>query len=114
MVKRVLSRNEGRVDDNIDKMRNRLKVFEALNLPVIDYYAKGKLYRKSVIACKSFVPVFDSATLSQHPYCVEILTSLPSFSNAASPTHWGALLNACFLHEDATIGEIVFGARQRG
>ncbi|CAJ1934335.1 unnamed protein product [Sphenostylis stenocarpa] len=50
MVNRVLSRNEGRIDDNIDTMKNRLKVFEALNLPVIDYYAKkGKLYRINAV-----------------------------------------------------------------
>jgi len=32
-------------------MRNRLKVFEALNRPVIDYYAKnGKLYRVTIFS----------------------------------------------------------------
>lgn len=45
MVKRVLGRNEGRVDDNIDTMKKRLNVFTALSLPVINYYEKkGKLY----------------------------------------------------------------------
>ncbi|KAJ1386220.1 Heavy metal-associated domain, HMA, partial [Sesbania bispinosa] len=43
MVKR------GWIDDNIDTIKKRLKVFEALNLPVIDYYAKkGKLHRVAV------------------------------------------------------------------
>ncbi|XP_022891020.1 UMP-CMP kinase-like isoform X2 [Olea europaea var. sylvestris] len=46
MVKRVLNRNQGRVDDNIDTVKERLKVFKALNLPVIEYYSeKGKLYK---------------------------------------------------------------------
>ncbi|XP_043716154.1 UMP-CMP kinase-like [Telopea speciosissima] len=46
MVKRVLSRNEGRVDDNIDTIKKRLKVFAALNLPVIKHYTeKGKVYK---------------------------------------------------------------------
>lgn len=73
MVKRVLNRNQvllcycvinflwsswtiynlkydawlqGRVDDNIDTIKKRLKVFEALNRPVINYYSeKGKLYK---------------------------------------------------------------------
>ncbi|KAK2975848.1 hypothetical protein RJ640_022865 [Escallonia rubra] len=46
MVKRVLSRNQGRVDDNIDTIKERLKVFKTLNLPVINYYAeKGKLLK---------------------------------------------------------------------
>ncbi|KAK4489444.1 hypothetical protein RD792_005253, partial [Penstemon davidsonii] len=44
MVKRVLSRNQGRVDDNIDTIKERLKIFRSLNLPVIKHYSeKGKL-----------------------------------------------------------------------
>ncbi|XXG51922.1 hypothetical protein AAC387_Pa03g0382 [Persea americana] len=44
MVKRVLSRNQGRVDDNIETIKKRLKVFAGSNLPVINYYSgKGKL-----------------------------------------------------------------------
>ncbi|EPS67840.1 adenylate kinase [Genlisea aurea] len=44
MVKRVLSRNEGRVDDNMDTVKKRLRVFSELNLPVIEHYSiKGKL-----------------------------------------------------------------------
>ncbi|CAN1842687.1 Probable UMP-CMP kinase 2 [Linum perenne] len=50
MVKRVLNRNEGRVDDNIDTFKNRLKVFEAMSLPVIDYYSKkGKLHKINAV-----------------------------------------------------------------
>ncbi|XP_057952556.1 UMP-CMP kinase-like isoform X2 [Malania oleifera] len=50
MVKRVLSRNQGRVDDNIDTIKKRLKVFTALNLPVINYYSeKGKLHRINAV-----------------------------------------------------------------
>ncbi|GAV64867.1 ADK domain-containing protein [Cephalotus follicularis] len=50
MVKRVLNRNEGRVDDNIDTVKKRLKVFRALNLPVINYYSeKGKLYTANAV-----------------------------------------------------------------
>lgn len=72
MVKRVLSRNQvvvwsnsydsvflysslkfdwsystqGRVDDNIETIKKRLKVFAGLNLPVVKYYSeKGKLYK---------------------------------------------------------------------
>ncbi|PSR93353.1 Pentatricopeptide repeat-containing protein [Actinidia chinensis var. chinensis] len=46
MVKRVLSRNQGRVDDNIDTVKKRIEVFNTLNLPVINYYSeKGKLYK---------------------------------------------------------------------
>ncbi|KAL8539602.1 hypothetical protein ACS0TY_001275 [Phlomoides rotata] len=46
MIKRVLNRNQGRVDDNIDTVKERLKVFSELNLPVIKHYSKkGKLYK---------------------------------------------------------------------
>ncbi|KAL6525244.1 hypothetical protein OROMI_030837 [Orobanche minor] len=46
MVKRVLNRNQGRIDDNIDTVKERLKVFAELNLPVIKHYSKkGKLYK---------------------------------------------------------------------
>ncbi|XP_073293007.1 UMP-CMP kinase-like isoform X1 [Primulina huaijiensis] len=50
MMKRVLNRNQGRVDDNIDTVKERLKVFTALSLPVINYYSeKGKLYKIDAI-----------------------------------------------------------------
>ncbi|XP_024024410.1 UMP-CMP kinase isoform X2 [Morus notabilis] len=50
MVKRVLDRNEGRVDDNIDTIKKRLKVFEELNLPVINYYSeKGKVFKINAV-----------------------------------------------------------------
>ncbi|KAK3220955.1 hypothetical protein Dsin_014925 [Dipteronia sinensis] len=50
MVKRVLNRNQGRVDDNIDTIRKRLKIFESLNLPVVNYYSKrGKLYKINAV-----------------------------------------------------------------
>ncbi|GMH08797.1 hypothetical protein Nepgr_010637 [Nepenthes gracilis] len=45
MVKRVLSRNQGRVDDNQCTVKKRLKVFRELNLPVINYYSKRGLLR---------------------------------------------------------------------
>ncbi|KAL6580518.1 hypothetical protein OROMI_008542 [Orobanche minor] len=46
MVKRVLNHNQGRIDDNIDTVKERLKVFVELNLPVIKhYFKKGKLYK---------------------------------------------------------------------
>ncbi|XP_010555622.1 PREDICTED: probable UMP-CMP kinase 2 [Tarenaya hassleriana] len=66
MVKRVLNRNQGRVDDNIDTIKKRLKVFEALNLPVINYYKKkGKLYTVNAVGTVDDIfekvrPVFAS------------------------------------------------------
>lgn len=50
MVRRVLNRKQGRVDDNIDTAKERLKVFETLTLPVIKYYSeKGILYKIDAI-----------------------------------------------------------------
>ncbi|KAI3519549.1 hypothetical protein L1887_08757 [Cichorium endivia] len=50
MINRVLHRNQGRIDDNIDTTKERLKVFEAYTLPVIKYYSeKGKLYKINAI-----------------------------------------------------------------
>ncbi|KAK9292618.1 hypothetical protein L1049_020593 [Liquidambar formosana] len=66
MVKRVLSRNEGRVDDNIDTVKKRLKVFAALNLPVINHYSeKGKLFKINAIGTVDEIfeqvrPIFSS------------------------------------------------------
>ncbi|XP_019154875.1 PREDICTED: UMP-CMP kinase 3 [Ipomoea nil] len=46
MIERVLNRNEGRLDDNEETVRARLKTFRAVSFPVIEYYAKkGKLYK---------------------------------------------------------------------
>ncbi|KAM0019963.1 putative phosphotransferase with a phosphate group as acceptor [Helianthus debilis subsp. tardiflorus] len=50
MMKRVLHRNQGRVDDNIITTKERLRVFEAYSLPVIRYYSqKGKLHKINAI-----------------------------------------------------------------
>ncbi|XP_057457022.1 UMP-CMP kinase isoform X2 [Lotus japonicus] len=71
MVKRVLSRNQGRIDDNIDTMKKRLKIFEALNLPVVDYYAKkGKLRRIKAVGTVDEIfeqvrPVFEALAQPQ-------------------------------------------------
>lgn len=46
MIKRVLNRNEGRLDDNEDTIRARLETFKAVSFPVIEYYdKKGKVYK---------------------------------------------------------------------
>ena len=46
LIKRLLSRaeKEGRVDDNIDAIKNRLVVFKKNTQPLLDYYSdQGKL-----------------------------------------------------------------------
>ncbi len=46
MEKRLLSRNEGRTDDNIETIRKRFRVFIESSMPVIEYYEKeGKVAR---------------------------------------------------------------------
>ncbi|XP_022985501.1 UMP-CMP kinase-like isoform X2 [Cucurbita maxima] len=75
MVKRVLNRNQGRVDDNIDTIKKRLKVFTALNLPVVNYYLeKGKLYKINGVGTvdeiyKQVHPVFS--TFNFEKCCVD-------------------------------------------
>ncbi|OMO75785.1 Adenylate kinase [Corchorus olitorius] len=43
---RVLAENVGRVDDNIDTIKKRLKVYAESTLPVIDYYCTNGKVRK--------------------------------------------------------------------
>ncbi|KAJ4706196.1 UMP-CMP kinase [Melia azedarach] len=67
MVKRVLNRNQGRVDDNIDTIKKRLKVFKALNLPVINYYSKkGKLYTINAVGTVDEIFEQVRAVLAAH------------------------------------------------
>ncbi|KAL6606347.1 hypothetical protein ACP70R_042000 [Stipagrostis hirtigluma subsp. patula] len=58
MERRILNRNQGRDDDNIDTIRKRFEVFQESTLPVIQYYEKrGKL--KRVDGAKSADAVFE-------------------------------------------------------
>ncbi|XP_060958737.1 UMP-CMP kinase isoform X3 [Cannabis sativa] len=75
MVKRVLNRNQGRVDDNIETMKKRLKIFEALNRPVINYYSeKGKVFKINAVGNVDEIfeqvrPIFDSCNKLNH-FCM--------------------------------------------
>ncbi|KAK8598839.1 hypothetical protein V6N13_076785 [Hibiscus sabdariffa] len=66
MVKRVLNRNQGRVDDNLETIKKRLKIFEALSLPVINYYSRrGKLYTIKAVGAEDEIfeqvrPIFTA------------------------------------------------------
>ncbi|KAJ3672622.1 hypothetical protein LUZ60_007343 [Juncus effusus] len=58
LEKRLLNRNQGREDDNIETIRKRFKVFTESTLPVIKYYDQiGKV--KKVDATKSVEEVFE-------------------------------------------------------
>jgi UMP-CMP kinase len=59
MERRILGRNQGRVDDNIETLKKRLKVFVESSLPVVKYYdAMGKVHK--VNATKSVDDVFET------------------------------------------------------
>eukprot|EP00192_Tetraselmis_astigmatica_P021809 CAMPEP_0117673516 /NCGR_PEP_ID=MMETSP0804-20121206/14516_1 /TAXON_ID=1074897 /ORGANISM="Tetraselmis astigmatica, Strain CCMP880" /LENGTH=285 /DNA_ID=CAMNT_0005482263 /DNA_START=44 /DNA_END=901 /DNA_ORIENTATION=+ len=46
MEKRLLGRNEGRADDNIETIRKRFRVFVESSIPVVEHYeTKGKAYK---------------------------------------------------------------------
>jgi len=59
MERRLLGRNQGRVDDNIETIRKRFKVFVESSLPVVDYYEKQDKVHK-IDATRPIDEVFDS------------------------------------------------------
>uniref|UniRef100_A0A6P4AKW2 UMP-CMP kinase n=1 Tax=Ziziphus jujuba TaxID=326968 RepID=A0A6P4AKW2_ZIZJJ len=59
MERRLLSRNEGREDDNIETIRKRFKVFLESSLPVIQHYeSRGKV--RKIDAGRPIEEVFES------------------------------------------------------
>eukprot|EP00250_Pteridium_aquilinum_P002061 c12269_g1_i1 orf=264-926(-) len=59
MERRLLGRNQGRVDDNIETIRKRFKVFIESSIPVINHYdSLGKV--RKIDAAKSRDEVFAS------------------------------------------------------
>ncbi|KAE9463033.1 hypothetical protein C3L33_05059, partial [Rhododendron williamsianum] len=59
MERRLLGRNQGREDDNIDTIRKRFKVYMESSLPVIEYYnSKGKV--RKIDAAKTVEEVFEA------------------------------------------------------
>nr|GLL27172.1 UMP-CMP kinase 3-like [Ipomoea trifida] len=59
MEKRLLSRNQGRADDNIETIRKRFKVYMESSLPVIEYY-KSKEKVQKIDAAKPVNEVFNA------------------------------------------------------
>ena len=46
MTERLLGRNEGRTDDNVESIKNRFVTFRESSMPVVEYYEKlGKVRR---------------------------------------------------------------------
>eukprot|EP01018_Ginkgo_biloba_P027948 Gb_40483 [translate_table: standard] len=70
MERRLLNRNEGRVDDNIETIRKRFKVFVESSLPVISYYElKGKV--RKIDAARTKEDIFEGIKLLFTPYIKE-------------------------------------------
>ncbi len=69
LVKRLLKRAEeqGRTDDNIDVIRNRIKVYNEVTSHVCDYYSKKNKYR-SIPGTGTIEEIFDriSAVLDEY------------------------------------------------
>ncbi|KAI4352332.1 hypothetical protein L6164_006595 [Bauhinia variegata] len=59
LTRRLLNRNQGRADDNIDTIKKRLQVYFECTLPVIDYYTqKDKVHK--IDAEKPVEEVFEA------------------------------------------------------
>jgi len=59
LERRILNRNQGREDDNIETVKKRFKVFVDSTLPVVAYYeSKGKL--RKINAAKPSDEVFEA------------------------------------------------------
>eukprot|EP00262_Sarcandra_glabra_P002766 TRINITY_DN13160_c0_g1_i1.p1 TRINITY_DN13160_c0_g1~~TRINITY_DN13160_c0_g1_i1.p1 ORF type:complete len:217 (+),score=59.46 TRINITY_DN13160_c0_g1_i1:264-914(+) len=70
MERRLLNRNQGREDDNIETIRKRFKVFLESSLPVVEYYsAKGKV--RKIDAGKPVEEVFEAVKTIFSPARVE-------------------------------------------
>ncbi|XP_027159284.1 UMP-CMP kinase 3-like [Coffea eugenioides] len=71
MEKRLLSRNQGREDDNIETIRKRFRVYMESSLPVIEYYnSKGKV--RKIDAAKPVEEVFGAVKEVFTPSNVEV------------------------------------------
>ncbi|KAM0945541.1 putative phosphotransferase with a phosphate group as acceptor [Dioscorea sansibarensis] len=70
MQRRILGRNQGREDDNIETIRKRFKVFMESSLPVIEYYkSKGKV--RKIDAGKPIEEVFEAVKEIFSPYTAQ-------------------------------------------
>ncbi|CAL9116702.1 unnamed protein product, partial [Musa acuminata var. zebrina] len=71
MEQRLLSRNQGRDDDNIETIRKRFKVFVESSIPVVEYYdMKGKV--RKVDALKPIDEVFEAVKAVFDPFHVKV------------------------------------------
>ncbi|KAF1877313.1 hypothetical protein Lal_00012085 [Lupinus albus] len=91
MEKRLLSRNQGREDDNIETIRKRFKVFLESSLPVINYYdAKAKV--RKVDAVRPVEEVFETVNAIFAPKIEKIVLVLRRYQLAI--TYWHRRMNS--------------------
>uniref|UniRef100_A0A0D3DUJ1 adenylate kinase n=2 Tax=Brassica TaxID=3705 RepID=A0A0D3DUJ1_BRAOL len=58
LERRIMNRNQGREDDNLETIKKRFKVFVESTLPIVSYYeSKGKL--RKINAAKPSQEVFE-------------------------------------------------------
>ncbi|KAL0464304.1 UNVERIFIED_CONTAM: UMP-CMP kinase [Sesamum latifolium] len=80
MEKRLLSRNQGREDDNIETIRKRFKVYMESSLPVIEYYkAKGKV--RKIDAARPIEEVFKAVKAVFTPASGKVKQHCDGFSD---------------------------------
>ncbi|KAH7295981.1 hypothetical protein KP509_26G002000 [Ceratopteris richardii] len=75
LEKRLINRNQGRVDDNIDTIRKRFKVFEESTLPVVQYYERKQKLQK-INGAREKEEVFKSLKPLFLPFLEEELLQL--------------------------------------
>ncbi|URE48617.1 uridylate kinase [Musa troglodytarum] len=74
LERRILSRNQGRADDNIETLRKRFRVFKESSLPVIKHYdLKGKV--RKVDAAKPVDEVFEDVKVIFAPLIAKVMWS---------------------------------------
>ncbi|GJN10965.1 hypothetical protein PR202_ga29116 [Eleusine coracana subsp. coracana] len=71
---RAAFENVGRVDDNIETIRKRFRVFVESSLPVIEYY-NGKAKVKKIDAAKPISEVFEDVKAIFAPYAPKALNT---------------------------------------
>ncbi|KAI5083941.1 hypothetical protein GOP47_0000110 [Adiantum capillus-veneris] len=75
MERRIMNRNQGRADDNIDTIRKRFKVFVESSLPVVEFYKeRGKLQK--IDATRDIEDIFKSLKPLFTPFVEEDLLRL--------------------------------------
>ncbi|XP_024396920.1 UMP-CMP kinase 3 [Physcomitrium patens] len=91
MERRLLGRNQGRVDDNIETIRKRFKVFIDSSLPVVGHYEEcGKVHKIDATKTPSEVfesikPLFKHFKQTDSEIQVELVEAIKNHSIRSTP-----------------------------